>query len=408
MSIFPRDDAGRVVVTGIGLWTPLGTSRESTWQALSAGRTGIRWLPESVWTGSRLSGAPCERPGICATRDPVVGLAESVAREALSDAGLHSDQIVRDTTGIVFGTSKGGLQTAADLLRNPADPYLWTDVWPSAAASHLAGVLGSTGPCMAPVAACATGLVACQRAADLIREGRCEVVFAGSSDASLQPAILGSFLRLGVLAHGTDEPEACRPFDSERSGFVVGEGAGCLVLESLPHARSRGASWYGEWISGRLLSDPTGLTQLSPGGEPLLRLLADLRAESPGDPDYINLHGTGTRSNDRVESQAVRMTLGPHADAVSCSSLKGALGHLLGAAGTVELAATLLALRDQTVPPTTSLRCPDPELMLDFTPGFARSRRMESAWKLSLGFGGHLSAACVARLRGSGDRTRTA
>ena len=258
---------------------------------------------------------------------------------------------------------------------------------------------------MAPVAACATGLAACLRGVDLIREGRCDVVLAGSSDASLQPAILGSFQRLGVLARPGENPAAaCRPFDRNRSGFVVGEGAGCLILESLEHAVARGATWYAEWQSGRMLSDPSGLTQLDPQGLSLQRLLRDLGDDVREIPDYINLHGTATLPNDQVESAAIRAVMGSEVDRISFSSLKGGLGHLLGAAGSVELAASLLAIRDQIVPPTVNLDSPDPPLKLDFTPCEAKRRQIENVWKLSLGFGGHLSAACVRRLRGPGDR----
>jgi 3-oxoacyl-(acyl-carrier-protein) synthase len=177
------------------------------------------------------------------------------------------------------------------------------------------------------------------------------------------------------------------------------------VLESYDHAVTRQARWYAEWRCGRILSDPAGLTQLSPDGESLRRLLGDLLASTGEVPQYVNLHGTGTVPNDRVESAALRAVLGSRADSVACSSLKGGLGHLLGAAGSVELAATLLAIRDQVIPPTVNLATPDPELDLDYTPIHARSAVVQRAWKLSLGFGGHLSGAVVSRLRGDGDRT---
>ena len=403
----------RVVVTGVGLWTPLGSDRESTWQSLIAGRSASRWLTPPQWTGSMpVAGAPCEVPpeSVGNGIDPVIALARRVADEAVQDAGLDVHVLAEETTGVVFGTSKGGLHTAARLLADrshsaePADS--WLDVWPNAAARTIAATIGCLGPVIAPVAACATGLAACLRGAQLIREGRCDVVLAGSSDASLQPAILGSFQRLGILARDAEDPStACRPFDRSRSGFVVGEGAACLIIESHRHAVARGARWYAEWFAGRMLSDPSGLTQLDPDGTSLKRLLQDLQDAVKGPPDYINLHGTATVPNDRVESAAVRAVLGADADRIACSSLKGGLGHLLGAAGSVELAATLLAIRDQIVPPTVNLFDPDPELDLDFTPRQSRRWRIDRAWKLSLGFGGHLSAACVGRLTGTGDRT---
>jgi 3-oxoacyl-[acyl-carrier-protein] synthase II len=341
--------------------------------------------------------------------DPVIALALEAAKEAIDDAGLSPLSLANDATGVVFGTSKGSLHTASRLLEDRHEHLAsnaWLDVWPNAAASAVAQYCGSMGPTLAPVAACATGLAACLRGSELIRDGRCNVVLAGSSDASLQPAILASFQRLGVLARPCDDPaKACRPFDQDRSGFIVGEGAGCLVLESLEHAIARGARWYGEWEAGRMLSDPQGLTQLDPVGSSLQRLLQDLRRDAGGEPQYLNLHGTATIPNDQVESTAIRAVLGPAADAANCSSLKGALGHLLGAAGSVELAASLLAIRDQTVPPTVNLQTTDTKQHLDFTPNHAVRRQIDRVWKLSLGFGGHLSAASVCRLPGIGDRT---
>lgn len=413
--------APRVVVTGIGLWTSLGSDRESTWQSLLEGRSASRWLTGPQWTGTEaLAGAPCASPQseADAPRDPVVALALRVAAEATRDAALGASGLASERTGVVFGTSKGGLHTFSRLVeparsaRQSHGPLNaeqdWLDVWPDAAARAVARQFDCRGPLLCPVLACATGLAACQRAAELIRDGVCDVVLAGSADASLQPAILGSFRRLGVLARPAngDAASACRPFDRDRSGFVIGEGAACLVVESLDHARARQASWYGEWLAGRMLTDPSGLTQLDPAGTSLRRLLRDLARDVPQRPDYINLHGTATIPNDRVESSALREVLAADAGHVSCSSLKGGLGHLLGAAGSVEMAATWLAIRDQIAPPTVNLLACEPGFDLDFTPREARPRRIDRAWKLSLGFGGHLSAACIGRLHGAGDRTR--
>ena len=411
------DNLPRVVITGIGLWTPLGSGRELTWQSLIAGRSASRWLTVPQWTGtSPVAGAACEIPPATINDDvdPVIAMARQVSIEAIADAGLGSHVLAQDSTGVVFGTSKGGLHTASRLLAAPSDANgnagSWLDVWPNSAAVGVARDIGCLGPVLAPVAACATGLAACLRGYELIRDGRCQVVVAGSSDASLQPAILGSFQRLGVLAKPKDDPAtACRPFDRDRMGFVVGEGAGCLILESYEHAKARGARWYAEWLGGRMLSDPSSLTQLDPHGTSLRRLLRDVAGLANRPPDYINLHGTATRPNDSVESSAVASILGSTARETSCSSLKGGLGHLLGAAGSVELAATLLAIRDQIVPPTVNLFSVDPELAagINFTPREPQQRQIDLAWKLSLGFGGHLSAACVGRLPGDEDRTKS-
>ncbi len=410
----------QVVVTGIGLVTPLGLDRESTWRGLLAGRSATRWLTAPHWTGKEpLAGALCASVAFAMNgdRDPVVSLALRTANEAIADAELDHGCLTGDRTGVVFGTSKGGQETASRLTQSmrqighwdntTREGACWSDLWANSAARVVAGHIGCHGPSLCPVLACATGLAACQRAAELIREGVCDIVFAGSSDASLQPAILGSFRRLGVLADSSaaDSANVCRPFDQNRSGFAIGEGAACLVFESLIHARKRHAHWYGEWLTGRMLTDPSGLTTLDPSAQSLCRLLRDVGRDVHYRPEYINLHGTATILNDRVESFAVRDHFGTEAGLISCSSLKGGLGHLLGAAGSVELAATLLAIRDQIAPPTVNLDNVDSEFDLDFTPREPRPKIIEQAWKLSLGFGGHLMAACLGRLRGEGDRT---
>lgn len=375
-----------VVVTGIGLCTPLGPDRETTWRRLLAGESGLAWLDaEHRWAGGRAE--------IDAREGRVAALADHAAREAWRDSGLSRADLDPERLGCSFGTSKGELD---DFLRGPKRE--WLALWPSGAAARLASHWNCRGPVAAPVAACATGLVACIQAAAWIRAGLCDVALAGSADASLFPAVCGSFQRLGVLAKLGDDPAAaCRPFDRRRGGFLIGEGAACLVLERREHAAARGKRWYGEWIAGRLGCDPTGLTQSDPHGESLARLLTDVVRECPQPPDYINLHGTATKFNDIAECRAVRVALGSAADAVRCSGMKGSLGHLLGAAGSVELALTLLALRDQIVPPTVNLAEPDPECDLNLTPGFAQSQPIAIALKVSSGFGGHLAVAAVGR-----------
>jgi 3-oxoacyl-[acyl-carrier-protein] synthase II len=261
------------------------------------------------------------------------------------------------------------------------------------------------GPCLCPVAACATGLVSLQRGYDLIGDGYCDVVLAGSSDASLLPIVLGSFKRLGVLSRNVDVPSAaCRPFDRNRSGFVIGEGAAVFVLERWEDAVARGANIYAEWLAGGLAADATSLTGLDPSGEPLARLIGDVLRRGgvqPDEIDYINLHGTATEQNDVYETRAVKRAFGAAAPSVRCSSIKGAVGHLLGAAGSVEMAAMLLAVRDGIIPPTVNLTLPDPECDLDYTPQLAARQPVRTAMKLSLGFGGHLAAAVVRRISSS-------
>lgn len=406
----------RIAITGIGLCTPLGADRETSWRGLVAGQSAVRRLDAPWWTEeSPLAGAPVRFSSQRSHRhpEPLVELALQTAAESLLDASLDRETLKQTNVGVVFGTSKGGLHTFSRLMHESrsncqidsvntcrlSKPEDWLDVFPNQAAMSIQKLIGGYGPVICPVAACATGLAACLRGADLIRNGDCDVVLAGSADVSLQPALLGSFRRLGVLSRETkDAASACRPFDLRRSGFVIGEGAACLVLERLEAAQDRKATCYAEWIGGRVLSDPHGLTQLDPQGTSLQRLLRDLRSIRPKLPDYVNLHGTATHTNDLVECRAMRAVFGDDADAFDCSSLKGGIGHLLGAAGSVELAATVLAIRDQIVPPTVNLSHQDPECRLKLTPQVAIARRIDHAWKLSMGFGGHIAGACLAAL----------
>jgi 3-oxoacyl-[acyl-carrier-protein] synthase II len=345
-------------------------------------------------------------------REPIIELALTTAKESLVDAGLDHQSLAQHCVGVVFGTSKGGFHTFSRMLaENRTDAGHssqsdsssfsadWLDVLPNRAATAIGNMLGGYGPILCPIAACATGLAACLRGAELIQNGDCDIALVGSADVSLQPALLGSFRRLGVLSREADDPSrACRPFDCHRSGFVIGEGSACIVLERLDSALKRGAHCYAEWLGGKMLSDPHGLTQLDPAGTSLQKLLADLRSLTSRNPDYLNLHGTGTAANDSVECQAIRAVFRTDAEQFDCSSLKGAMGHLLGAAGSVELAMTALSIRDQIVPSTVNLVKPDTDCMLNLTPGKPKLRSIDHAWKLSMGFGGHLAGVCLGRL----------
>jgi len=394
----------RVVVTGIGLVTPFGIGREASWRGLLSGESATRRIGDGL-------GSPAAHFTESEAGEPVVDLAVMTAEEAVVDAGLNLTEKDRERVGCVIGTSKPALRSFAKLFdpahdenqarfeENQAMFEPWHDVFPHAASLAVSHKLGLTGPCLCPVAACATGLVCLQRGYELIRHGHCEVVLAGSSDASLLPIVHASFKRLGVLARDADNASAaCRPFDRNRSGFVIGEGAAVLVLERLDDAQARGANIYGEWLGGAIGSDGSELTGLEAGGESLARLIADLLQRGGVDVaeiDYVNLHGTATLQNDVYETRALKSALGRHADRVKCSSLKGGIGHLLGAAGSVETAATLLAMRDGVVPPTVNLEFADPECDLDYTPRKACRTEIRTVLKLSLGFGGHLAAAIL-------------
>ncbi len=443
----------RVRFTGIGVVSPLGQDRELSWQRLIAGQRALRWLTDeesaarssSRWP-DRAAGAPALMPDdlhqrvaalqpprecLAALAEPVVAQACAASLEAIDDAGLSWRDLDLDRVGCVIGTSKGGVRSFEQLCRqaeaangrgigfqpvessrefdrleayptNAALPFSWVLAWPDGAATVVASMLGIRGPVLAPVTACATGLSSIVRGVELIRDNVCDVVIAGSSDASLTPAMLASFRRLGVLAKSFDDPAtAVRPFDRHRSGFLIGEGAGVFVLEATTHAQARQRRGYAQWLGGGGLSDAAGLTQLSNEPDTLVRLIHDSLRRSnvgAGELDVISLHGTATPSNDQLEARAIRTALGTAADRVSCFSLKGAIGHLLGAAGSVEFAALLLAMRDGTVPPTVNLTEPDSGFDLDFVTGQSKSRRVDVAMKLSLGFGGHLVAGVVGRV----------
>ncbi len=411
----------RVVITGIGLVSPLGCGREITWQRLVGGDRAPRWITpqhgeESLWL-HKSAGAPAvgstnlpERLAargrsdiIPLTAEPTIAYAVTAALEAVQDADLVDEPLDALRLGCVIGTSKGGVHSLMQLSQATESQATNTDWWSLAAPSGPTAAVGSLfdarGAWLSHVSACATGLSSLVRGVELIRSGQCDVVISGSSDASLTPAIVASFRRLGVMARGFDEPaSAIRPYDQNRNGFLVGEGAAVCVLESAIHAESRGVSNYAEWLSATTCSDAAGLTQLDHEPDSLEWLIRDVlrRGQLSGsDIDYISLHGTGTRMNDRLEMLALQSVLGPAVESVSGSSLKGAIGHLLGAAGSVEFAAMLLAMRDGRLPPTANLHDPDKEVCLDLVPRESRAREVQHAIKLSLGFGGHLVAAVV-------------
>lgn len=348
-------------------------------------------------------------------------LHHSGSRLLNSEFSLQLPPSARSRFGCVIGTSKGGMRSlsralvrpgkisgtseeSGDLGRRFEDSPAWPNggwPWflPNMPAAAVAARYGLEGPCLCPVAACATGLAALNRGFELVRDGSCDVVLAGSSDASLCASVLASFRRMGVLARGFDDPRsACRPFDRLRSGFVVGEGAAVLVLERFDRAAARGAVPYAEWVAAGSATDTSGLTSLEEEPLGLIRLIRDLLRRAgltASEVDYANLHGTATRPGDVCETRALKRALGRPARSLCCSSLKGGLGHLLGAAGSVETAATLLAIREGLVPPTVNLSIPDACCDLDYTPNIPRQKRIENALKLSLGFGGHLTAAVL-------------
>jgi 3-oxoacyl-[acyl-carrier-protein] synthase II len=396
----------RVVVTGIGLITGLG-DRQTTWAKLAQGRHAFRLLDLPVPAGHPPY-AGCPADGSPRTANEILFAA---AVEAYRDARLPASRgdssdppFDRDRAGVVIGMSKGDLgQLAARhealLRRQPeaADGLSsWATTWPNAVAQRAAQAWDLRGPCLAPVAACATGLIAALSGADLIRRGVCDLVLAGAGDASLDPLVLGAFRRMGVLARA-----GVRPWDKGRSGFLVGEGAAVLVLERADHACARGVTAYAELAGGASGADAYHVTDLNPDPAGLAHVLTRALSNAgvaPAEIDHVNVHGTATRANDPLECRALRLALGSHADRVACTANKSQIGHLLGAAGAAELAITCLAIHHGFIPPTLNLTDPDPACDLDGTPLIGRNCKIGAAIKLSIGFGGHLAAAVLKRM----------
>ncbi len=358
-----------------------------------------------------MPGSPSRWPGSMAEdADPALEFLIRAADEAMLDAQVAGSGLDPDRAASLIGLSKGGVRSLTlglEMLRSgrsdgEALARLWANSWPGSGAALVAGRYGFRGPCVAPVAACATGLVAALQAAELIRRGACDLALAGGADASLEPILLAAFRRMKALARVEGDPtRAVRPWDRDRSGFLVGEGGAVLVLERLEHARARGVIPYAELAGGALGSDAFHETALNPDPAGLGRVIAralDDAGLRPADLDAVNVHGTATTSNDPLECQTLRLALGAEADRLACSANKAQIGHLLGAAGSAELAIAALSVRDGFAPPTLNLDAPDLACDLDGTPHVGRSRPIRALLKLSIGFGGHLAAAVLRRV----------
>ena len=379
-----------VVVTGIGLVSPLGATRESSWERL---------LQQDAAPAASGGGFPVAAESLNGPEDctPLEQMAVQAAAEAFSDAQLDFTEDA-PRFGCVVGTSKGPL----GLFERGPSPFSFDQLWPSAPLSRLLRTWPLRGPALSPVSACATGLDAILRGARLIEQGDCDAVLAGSVDASLNDYVLHSYRRLGVLAQ-RDLPleTACRPFDADRSGFVIGEGGALFVLQREEDVQP-GQS-YARFLDGINGSDATGLTQVDRSGVRLSRLLGQLLIRSglsTSDIDLLNLHGTGTRDNDLAEARAVRDVFGPPDQQPWSTASKGAHGHALGAAGSLELAWLLLSLRDQRIPPVFNLSQLDPACPLRVVNDEATSAEILLGLKISLGFGGHQTACLFEK----GDR----
>jgi 3-oxoacyl-[acyl-carrier-protein] synthase II len=397
------------VVTGLGLVTPLGTGTERNWEALMAGRSGIRKISrfDSSVVPSRVAGeVPDFEPERFIERrdlkkmDVFIQYAVAAAQLAVEDAGLPTPFSSPERTGVIVGVGMGGLASLEDCFeafhtRNfrRVSPFMIPRLIPNMAAGHIAMRFAARGPNYATTSACASGAHAIGDALDLIREGRQDVMLAGGAEAPICLLGVGGFSAMRALATGfNEEPtRASRPFDARREGFVIAEGSGVLVLEALEHAHARGARIYAEIAGHASNCDAFHMTQPAPEGQGAAKCMSLALEDAglePGDIGYINAHGTGTPFNDEAETLAVKRVFGEYARRLAISSTKSMTGHTLGAAGTIEAAYTVLALSRGMLPPTVNLDEPDPACDLDYVPHRARAARVDAALSNSFGFGG--------------------
>ncbi len=390
-------DEDPIVITGIGLGTSLGSNREQVWNAIQTGQSGIRMTTEADGLGPlRLAcGMVDWLPESESHQTKALQLTRHVAQEAIVDARIDWSQIDRDRFACSIAAQFGNIgyctEPAETRDHQPeTDWYQW--FLPCMPTDVISQDFGLYGPRLCHTTACASGLVSTIAAARAIRDDQADIAICGASD-SIAPLVIAAFHRMGVLSDCPDAARACRPFDVNRSGFVMGEGAALMVLERKSHALRRGAKIYTELAGSHCLCQAHHVTGLDSSSESLQELIAQLLRKANWRKcgvDYINAHGTGTAQNDVSELQGIRGALGTMADQLYLSSSKAAIGHLINASSSVELALTALAMRDGYAPPTLNLDTPEAVGNLDCLPHEGVRVPMARALKLSLAFGGHL------------------
>jgi len=412
-----------VVVTGLGAITPVGLDVAASWEALVAGRSGIGRITHFDPTGfpvqiaAEVTGFDPTASGIerreARRMDRFVQFGLAASLEALRDADLLCEgklsPALAERAGVYIGSGMGGLTTLSeqfDVLRQRGPGRLSPFTIPMLLCDMASGVtsitVGAKGPNLATVSACATGSHAIGEAAEVIRRGAADVMVAGGAEAVIVPVSIAGFAAARSLSTRNDCPErASRPFDKERDGFVMGEGAGIVILERRAHAEARGARIYARLAGYGSSADAYHLTAPPDDGEGAVRCMTQALAQAglgPDEVDYLNAHGTSTEHNDRAETAAIKRAFGSHAHSLTISSTKSMIGHLLGAAGGVEAVVAVKAIESGVVPPTVNYEHPDPECDLDYTPNEARKRRVRSAMSNSFGFGGHNATLLFAAL----------
>jgi len=398
----------RVVITGIGIHSPVGLGLEANWQNIIAGKSGISSIDSFDTTGmpASIAGQILDfdpenwmDKKSCRKMDRFIQLGMAAGLDAMADSGLEITDENAPRVGVHIGAGIGGLTTIETQTKTLFDrgprrisPFYIPSSIINMISGNLSITLGAKGPNLAIVTACATGTHSIGDAGRLIEYGDADVMFAGGAESSITPTAMAGFGNAKTLSTRNDDPQgASRPWDKGRDGFVMGEGAAVLVLEEYEHARKRGAKIYAELAGFGLSGDAYHMTSPLPDGEGAARCMDNAMrnaAVNPQQVDYINAHGTSTPLGDVAETKAVKRAMGDHASTVAVSSTKSMTGHLLGAAGAIEAVYATLAVKHQVAPPTINLDDPDPECDLDYVPGTAREMKIDVAMSNSFGFGG--------------------
>ncbi|MCG3175877.1 MAG: 3-oxoacyl-[acyl-carrier-protein] synthase 2 [Candidatus Omnitrophica bacterium] len=410
----------RVVVTGLGAVTPVGNNVKDFWDSLVSGKSGVATI--ASFDASRFDSRIAAEvkafdpnlsiPAKEAKRmERFTRFGVAAAAEALKDSGIQMDREDPAECGVIVGAGIGALglieETHTLLIEKGPDklsPFLIPLMIINMASGWISILHNFRGPNLAVVTACATGTHAIGEAMRAIQHGQAKVMIAGGTEACITPLGIGGFCALRALSKRNDAPQAAsRPFDAERDGFVMGEGAGVVVLEELEHAKARGAKIYCELVGYAMNGDAYHMTAPRPDGEGAARCMALTLKDAglnPQDVQYINAHGTSTELNDKIETLAIKTVFGDHAKDLMINSTKSMTGHTLGAAGGIEFVAMCLSVDRQELHPTINLSSPDPECDLDYVPNTARKAKVEAALSNSLGFGGHNTSLAVKRYRG--------
>lgn len=413
-------DNKRVVITGLGAVTPLGNSVQEFWDGMLAGKSGAEMITRFD-AGQYATKFACEVKNLTPPEN-VISPKESkrldlftqfaivAAEEAIRDSGLEIDKINRDRVGVIFGSGIGGIQSFEEehtkyMEGGPrrVSPFFIPQMIIDIAAGHISIKYGFKGPNYASVSACATASHNIGNAFKTIQRGDADLMVTGGSEAAICPMGVAGFNSMKAISTRNDDPKhASRPFDKNRDGFVMGEGAGIVILEELEHAKKRGARIYAEMRGMGFTADAHHITAPSPGGEGAVRAMRQCLADGSlnlEDVQYINAHGTSTPYNDRSESEAIKTLFGEYAYKLNVSSTKSMVGHLLGAAGGVELIASVLAINNGIIPPTINYEEPDPDCDLNYTPNQPVERKVKAAISNTFGFGGHNAVLSVSEYK---------